>query len=769
VTLPTEVEPGAVDPVPAGDRCPSCHASVARTWLACGACGARLSAVSELAPGTALFDGRLVVGRVLGRGGFGITYETTDVRLHRKVAVKELFPDAAVRHGSTVLTPPSARDGFELARGRFLQEARVLARFNHPGIVRVYEVFEENGTAYLVLELLEGRTLAELLRERGRPFTEAVALDIAQRVGGALAAIHASDLLHRDVSPSNLVVTATGRIVLIDFGLARAFDADHTSAMTRIVTPGYAPPEQYLRSARFGPPTDVYGLAATLYRLLTALSLPSAIDRQNGVALAGVRSVNPDVSKLVSDAILDGLELNPDHRPPSIPAFLARLGLDPRALDPSAVPAELADAARTRAATSGPAAPVARSVEEHRDRDRRSDQEPLAAAPAAAALVPPPLAAPPTAATVADGAANGSPVGSLPSAATVVEGVPDRRSSASSPTAAESPERPADGLPIDVRPTAATVIEREASGLDAASGSAQRLAREAPPFGPRPTAATGVMAAADQVGPAAAAVRTDAGSPPTAATAVATGRAVVEPATPVRRSYFVPAPTSPVAPAVAPQAAAVAPIVPPPMHAPDPAAYLPAPVVGPPRRGRWLVTVPVTAAVVALVSAAPVLFAAVVVLVALPALATTGDLALHRHRRTWGGATTWFQRRSERVAAGPRFLRNVAVSLLRAVPALVVLVVLVACWYPLHDSVRTVGAADWFLRLSGAIAGLLLVVPALRGSAKFATGTAVDAAHLRVAPEGLRLARAGWVLWLACALLVAIGLGFSPDVWPLHG
>src|SRR4051794_29327116 len=148
------------------------------------------------------------------------------------------------------LPPPQARASFRAARDRFLREAQVLARFSHPGIVRVYEVFEEHGTAYLVMELLEGRTLVELLRQRGRPFDESDVLDVAARVGSALAPLHAAAVLHRDINPSNIVLTDHGRIVVIDFGLARDFDAQRTMGMTRVVTPGYAPLEQYVGEGR---------------------------------------------------------------------------------------------------------------------------------------------------------------------------------------------------------------------------------------------------------------------------------------------------------------------------------------------------------------------------------------------------------------------------------------------------------------------------------------------------------------------------------------
>ena len=656
VTIPTHVGSGAVDPVPAGDRCPTCHAPVSGSWLTCSGCGARLAVSAELASGIQLHGDRFVIDRLLGRGGFGITYAAQDARLRRQVALKELFPDTAVRHGMMVLSPPESREPFAQARDRFLREARVLARFSHPGIVRVYEVFEEHGTAYLVLELLDGRSLAQILREQGRPFGEAAALDVASRVGAALAAIHAAGLLHRDVSPSNLVLTGSGRIVLIDFGLARSFDSEQTAAMTRIVTPGYAPPEQYLASARFGPPTDVYGLAATLYRLLTATTLPSAIERQNGTELPAVRVLNPAVSKMVSDAILDGLELNPDHRPTSIEGFVARLGVT---LD-----------------------------------------TPVWSGPASAGGSTPGA---PTAPTVGDSRA------------------------VTSAGAGAGPTRP---------PTAPTVVGGTLAAASAASG---------PAVGVGGTPAAGP--ARRYLVPAPVATRVAPIAPPPA----------VEP--------------RPAAPALSPVAAALSPVAPAAWgepERPDAASYLPRPVIGPPRKGRWVVSLPLTLALVVLTSAAPVLMTVVSALVILPLLATDGDLALHRHRRTWGGAANWFQRRGELFAAAPRFVRNVVVSFVRALPTLILLGVLVACWYQIHSHARLAQTAMWFLRLSGVAVGLLLVVPAMRGSRRFNTGVAIDAIHLRLAPSGSRLIATGWLLWLVAILLIAAGAAFSPDVWPLH-
>ena len=282
---------------------------------------------AELKEGERLVDGRYQILRVIGRGGFGITYEVGDRRLQRRVAMKELFPESAVRTGSMVLTPPQGRDAFRAARERFMREARVLARFTHPGIVRVYEVFEEHGTAYLVMELLEGRTLIELLQQRNRSLTEAEVLDVAGRVAAALRPVHAAGILHRDVNPSNIMMTHHGRIVVIDFGLARDYDEGETEGMTKVVTPGYAPLEQYRGEGRFGPFTDVYGLAATCYRLATGKVPLSAVERVGGAVLPAPHKLNPAISKAVSDGILDGLELEPTHRPQDLDSFLSRLGI----------------------------------------------------------------------------------------------------------------------------------------------------------------------------------------------------------------------------------------------------------------------------------------------------------------------------------------------------------------------------------------------------------------------------------------------------------
>jgi serine/threonine protein kinase len=311
--------------------CPICSAENPSSVVACSTCGAPLSndpssAFSGALPaGTKLQGGMYSIGRVLGQGGFGITYLGGDIRARRPVAIKELFPYGSTRRGSSV-HPFGGLPASEYAgtRDRFLDEARILARFDHPGIVDVYGTFEENNTAYMVMELLRGKTLGQLVEEGG-PLSEHDAIDYIRRVGEALVVVHEASLLHRDLKPDNIMRTGDGDVVLIDFGTARAFAAGKTGRMTTMVTPGYAPLEQYGQSVRFGPFTDVYALAATLYHVLTGQMPAPATDRASGVDLVPPRTLNPAVSAITSDAILWAMSMRVDQRPQTVREFLDAL------------------------------------------------------------------------------------------------------------------------------------------------------------------------------------------------------------------------------------------------------------------------------------------------------------------------------------------------------------------------------------------------------------------------------------------------------------
>ncbi|MBV9470549.1 MAG: serine/threonine protein kinase [Abitibacteriaceae bacterium] len=281
-----------------------------------------------LAPGTALQDGAFITRQVLGIGGFGITYLAGDARLRRPVAIKEFFPYGSKRIAKAV-QPPSAiaPQDYLGARQRFLDEAQILAQFRHAGIVDVYTLFEENNTAYMVMEFLQGKTLLQLVEERGA-LPEAEAVEYIRQAALALHEVHDGGLLHRDIKPENIFVTNNKRVVLIDFGTAREFTVGKTRQMTVTLTPGYAPLEQYAQRAQRGPFTDIYALAATLYHLLTGEAPAPATDRAVGVELTAIRQLNLQVSAPLAKAVEAGLTMEVKSRPQSAEEFLHWLTSD---------------------------------------------------------------------------------------------------------------------------------------------------------------------------------------------------------------------------------------------------------------------------------------------------------------------------------------------------------------------------------------------------------------------------------------------------------
>ena len=312
--------------------CPLCQSANPAEARRCRACGAALKTTSsangaahlpDALPDGALLIGTYAVGGVLGQGGFGITYRSHDQMLDRHVAIKEFFPSGCRRENAEVQPARGLSDtDYREARAQFLAEARVLARCHHAGIVSVHTAFEANKTAYMVMEMLHGHTLAQLLSARGGRMNEAEAVEIIERVGDALGFVHDLDLLHRDIKPDNIIVCDDGRVMLIDFGTAREFVKGQAQGQTVVVTPGYAPLEQYAKQAKRGAFTDIYSLAATLYHLLTGQMPPSASDRAMGVQLRPVREINPNVSASVAYATENGLQMEIAKRPQSVSEFL---------------------------------------------------------------------------------------------------------------------------------------------------------------------------------------------------------------------------------------------------------------------------------------------------------------------------------------------------------------------------------------------------------------------------------------------------------------
>lgn len=314
-----------------GRECPICQQLNPDGANVCQSCGSPLTLAPSqsfylhLPPKTALNNGRYIIEDVLGSGGFAITYKATDTLLGRKVVIKEFFfSDGCIRVGRSVQIVKAKIEvqDFEEMKQKFLEEAKVLAKLKHRGIVEVYDFFEDNNTAYIVMEFVEGKPLSKILQERGGVMEEREAMGYIQQVCEALRVVHGAGYLHRDIKPENIMVCDDGRVVLIDFGAARQFMAGKTGSYSVILTPGYAPLEQYARKVRLGPYTDIYALGATMYHLVTGQVPIEATDRVQGVGMGSPREINPRVSEVVSEAVMRALEIEAAKRPQSVDEFL---------------------------------------------------------------------------------------------------------------------------------------------------------------------------------------------------------------------------------------------------------------------------------------------------------------------------------------------------------------------------------------------------------------------------------------------------------------
>lgn len=358
--------------------CSVCGAQLPAGAAFCPVCGSQLTYTPGFAlpPGT-LLQGKYRVERELAADGTGFWYAAAQTQLGVGVSLKELFPVGASRLGYAVQPAHSDASQWPQFKARFLDEGRILARFRHPGVVQVTDCFEENGTAYLVMERLAGESLqARLTRTGSLPPAEVTAL--ADHLLGTLEAVHAQGLMHRDIRPENLFLEAGGRVVLINFGAARDFATGQTVQHTQLVTPGYAPLEQYAGTARYGPYTDLYALAATLYHALSGAPPTPATDRAMGKPLAPLPA---SVPAPLRDLIGRSLELRLTDRPQS--ATEARAILNRFSL-PGRLPrlGKRGGTAAAGAAVPSPAAPAAVVV---------------AAPPPAPSLPPPaPAALPPS-------------------------------------------------------------------------------------------------------------------------------------------------------------------------------------------------------------------------------------------------------------------------------------------------------------------------------------------------------------------------------------
>jgi protein kinase-like protein/EF hand domain-containing protein len=258
---------------------------------------------------------------VLGAGGFGMTYLGWDTHLEKHVAIKEYLPtDLAVRalDGSVVPVTSEVQHDYKWGLERFILEARTLAKFSHPHIVRVNRYFEANGTGYMVMDYEKGESLYQMLR-RGAQLDEARLKGILMPLLDGLQAVHAAGFLHRDIKPGNIFVRDSGSPVLIDFGAARHAIGGQTRSLTSVLTPGYAPLEQYSTDGQQGPWSDIYAMAGVVYRVLVNDNPPDAVTRLKGDAVTGKLVVaRGRVSETFLNAVRWALTLDEKQRPQSV-------------------------------------------------------------------------------------------------------------------------------------------------------------------------------------------------------------------------------------------------------------------------------------------------------------------------------------------------------------------------------------------------------------------------------------------------------------------
>ena len=307
-------------------RCNYCFELYDDVYEVCPSCGyVRGNPAREpyyIYPGMML-NNRYIVGQVLGAGGFGITYKVWDTRLETVLAIKEYYP------GGMVNRAPGTKDVILFTRNRmaeynhglirFLDEAKSMARFSsHKNIINVFEYFEENETAYIVMEYLDGVTLSSFLKINTLDLN--TSLDLISQVCAALKDIHSAGIVHRDVSPDNIFICTNNNIKLIDFGAAR-FYPDEDRQMTIILKPGFAPPEQYESVNLQGPWTDIYALGSTLYLMVTGVKPEESTNRRIDDTLYAPAQINSEIPEYVSNTIMKAMAIDKHLRFHNIAEF----------------------------------------------------------------------------------------------------------------------------------------------------------------------------------------------------------------------------------------------------------------------------------------------------------------------------------------------------------------------------------------------------------------------------------------------------------------
>lgn len=306
------------------NKCPNCMQDLAGTEYSCPFCNFNISGYEEKTFALKLFtilNNRYLIGRVLGVGGFGITYIGWDIHYNTYVAIKEYFPEGVVSR-DTMLNPNETivvshdrrRTDFEKGLKRYLEEAENLSKFSHlPGIVNIKEFFYANDTGYIVMDYIDGIDLKNFMKQNGY-FNEHQVLFLMKPVLDSLSIIHNAGLVHRDISPDNIMIDSHGKITLIDFGSVRNQSVQTEKTYTVTLKHGYAPPEQYYSKGFQGPWTDIYSICATMYKMLTGKVPTNGLERIEGAPYISISEYGVPISRSTELIIQKGLSVRHQDR-----------------------------------------------------------------------------------------------------------------------------------------------------------------------------------------------------------------------------------------------------------------------------------------------------------------------------------------------------------------------------------------------------------------------------------------------------------------------
>lgn len=279
--------------------------------------------IMELQSGTNLCDGKYTIEAKIGEGGFGITYKAIQNGLNRVVCIKEYFPAGKCTRATkknTVFVQGTSEQVFEKYRQAFVREAKMLATLHHPNIVEVLDVFDENNTSYMVMTFVKGKSLQQIVETRGKlPYPETV--NYIAQITNAIGYIHDHHILHRDIKPDNIMITADFKAILIDFGSAREFEQDKTQVHTSMLTHGYAPTEQYTANSRKGSYTDIYAIGATFYFVLTG-QVPMESAARLTEQMPSPKDLVPEIPEEANRTILKAMQLKAENRHQTVHEFM---------------------------------------------------------------------------------------------------------------------------------------------------------------------------------------------------------------------------------------------------------------------------------------------------------------------------------------------------------------------------------------------------------------------------------------------------------------